>query len=299
VPVTRYRFLLSARWVGAFLLCVVAAVVCCRLALWQQHRLETKQAINASIDNARTADPLPVARALSTTAVPTERHQYIKVSATGRYDVAGQVMVRNQTLHADIGFSVLTPLRTTDGPTLWVVRGWIQAGDGSASQIPKIPDPPSGLVTVVGRVKRPASGATDAITVNGQHLISRITRHQLRGAGAPAYRGYVQMISEQPPATDTTTLTALPAPDDLDEGIHLAYEVQWYLFAVGFVAGFFWYARNYARRDDDPALVPAGGSPAAVKPSKPKRQRYVPPTPVATRNGVPVTMLSQRSADDS
>lgn len=295
-----YRFLLSAKWIAAFLLCVLAALVCVRLAIWQQHRLEQKQAINASIDRARTADPIPAEKALSTSEQPTQRRQYATVWATGRYDVAGQVMVRNRTLHSDLGFFVLTPLRTTDARTLWVVRGWVQASTDGATQVPKVPEPPSGTVTVVGRIRRPETGATEAITVEGQHLISRITRHQLRGAGGQqSYEAYVERVTEKPAAADTDGLTTLPAPDDLDEGIHLAYAVQWYVFAIGFVVGFFWYARNYAHRDDDPALAATDGAPAEAKSPKPKRQRYVPPTPVATRNGVPVSLLDERRTEGS
>ena len=295
-----YRFLLSAKWVGAFLLCVLAALVCVRLAIWQQHRLEQKQTINASIDRARTADPIPAEKALSTSEQPTHRRQYTEVRATGRYDVAGQVMVRNRTLHSDLGFYVLTPLRTTDARTLWVVRGWVQASTDGATQVPKISEPPSGTVTVVGRIRRPETGPTEAITVEGQHLVSRITRHQLQGSGEQqAYDAYVEMVAEKPAATDSGVLTTLPAPDDLDEGIHIAYAVQWYVFAIGFIVGFFWYARNYARREDDPAQVASDGTPVTVKPPKPRRQRYVPPTPVATRNGVPVSLLDERRTEGS
>ena len=44
-----YRFLLSPKWVASFLLCVLAALVCVRLAHWQLDRLDQKRAINASI----------------------------------------------------------------------------------------------------------------------------------------------------------------------------------------------------------------------------------------------------------
>ena len=38
-----YRFLLSPKWVASFLLCVLAAVVCVRLAHWQLDRLDLVQ----------------------------------------------------------------------------------------------------------------------------------------------------------------------------------------------------------------------------------------------------------------
>jgi cytochrome oxidase assembly protein ShyY1 len=276
-----YRFLLSPRWIGAFLLCVLAALVCARLGLWQHHRLETKQTINASIDRARTADPVPAAQSLSTTRAPTRKIEYSTVEAVGQYIAADQVMVRNRSLNSDLGYLVLAPLRTTDGPTLWVVRGWVTASTDGATRVPRISEPPSGTVTVIGRVRLPESGKTDPVTVEGQHLVTNITRHEI-GSTGPAYDAYVEAVSEKPSAADSS-LTTLPGPDDLDEGIHIAYEVQWELFAIGFVVGFFWYARNYARQE-----LESNGGAQPVRKQRPKRARPPLPIPVATRNGVPI-----------
>jgi hypothetical protein len=122
------------------------------------------------------------------------------------------------------------------------------------------------------------------------------------------------MISEQPAAADTTTLTLIPAPDDLDEGLHIAYWVQWNLFAAGFIIGFFWYARNFARDDEELASSesgsgsPSGGVPeppgapaepapseavvakgaAPARPKRQKRKREPLPLPIPTRNGKPI-----------
>ncbi|MFI5954987.1 SURF1 family protein [Cryptosporangium sp. NPDC051539] len=256
-----YRFLLSPKWVASFLLCALAALVCVRLAHWQLHRLEQKRAINAEITAARSASPVPVGQALETSSAPGKRREYTKVQVTGEYDPAAEVLVRNRTLNATLGYYVLTPLRTTNGPVLWVVRGWVEASSAGATAVPAYGPAPSGTVTLIGRVRAPESGSTGAVQLSGHRLITRITPDSLQTDGS-AYDAYVEIVSSTPSSSDAS-LTALPAPDDLDEGPHLAYAVQWYLFAVMFLVGYVVYARNYARRDDAPpaAAVPHSGAP--------------------------------------
>jgi len=249
-----YRFLLSPKWVASFLLCVVAALVCVRLAHWQLDRLDQKRAINAAITAARSASPAPADQVLSTSSAPGSRREYSQVRVTGEYDAAREVLVRNRTQENSLGYYVLTPLRTTDGPVLWVVRGWVQASGGGATEIPTYGEAPGGTVTVLGRVRKPESGATGDVQVSGHQLITRITPDALKADGEPAYDAYVELASQTPPSDDAS-LTALPAPDDLDEGPHLAYAVQWYLFAGMFLVGYVIYARNYAHRDDAPRVV--------------------------------------------
>ncbi|SHN27200.1 SURF1 family protein [Cryptosporangium aurantiacum] len=250
-----YRFLLSPKWVASFLLCVVAAVVCVRLAHWQLDRLDQKRAINDAITTARDASPVPASSL-------NDEPEYTRVRATGQYDVAREVLVRNRTQDNKLGYYVLAPLRTTDGPVLWVVRGWVAAGSGGATSIPTYGAAPGGTVTVVGRVREPESGSIGSVQVSGHNLITRITPEALQADGEPAYDAFVELISSTPA---DTSLSALPAPDDLDEGPHLAYAVQWYLFAGMFLVGYLVLARNYAHRDDapratvdaDPPAVPA------------------------------------------
>lgn len=246
-----YRFLLSPKWVASFVLCVLAAVVCVRLAHWQLDRLDQKRTINASIAAARSASPVPANQALSTSAEPGKRQEYSRVQVTGQYDTGREVLVRNRTLNNTLGYYVLTPLHTTDGPVLWVVRGWVAAGPGGATQIPAYGEAPGGTVTVVGRVRKPESGSTGDVRVSGRNLITRITPDALKADGEPAYDAFVELVSSTPASSDES-LSALPTPDDLDEGPHLAYAVQWYLFAGMFLVGYVLLARNYAHRDDDP-----------------------------------------------
>ena len=50
--------------------------------------------------------------------------------AEGTYDLGRQLLVRERTVDGVVGFLVLTPLRTTSGVALLVVRGFV-AADGN------------------------------------------------------------------------------------------------------------------------------------------------------------------------
>ena len=138
-----------------------------------------------------------------------------------------------------VGFEVLVPFVSGEKAVL-VSRGWVPTGE--ASDYPDaIPEVPQGDVTLVARVK--------------------MWEPQLRGRGAP--EGQVATINVVDVVAQTTTAltqefyliaaTEEPAPASLplrtlrpvlDEGPHLSYTFQWYLFAVMAFVGFGWMFRQ-------------------------------------------------------
>ena len=93
--------------------------------------------------------------------------------------------------------------------------------------------PPAGVVTVEGFVRRNERGKANAIVpVQGSvRLINAPTIAEV--IGVPLADGYIQQISSDPPTTDLTPV-GLP---DTDEGPHLSYAVQWFLFTAVAVIG--------------------------------------------------------------
>ena len=72
-------------------------------------------------------------------------------------------------------------------------------------------------------------------------------------------------MTPTPPAA--AGLVAIPPPDAVDEGPHLSYAVQWFLFAGLLFVGYGVLARTRARRPEEPVLTAAGGAPLAGDPS--------------------------------
>lgn len=253
-----YRFLLRPRWLGFLAGVLLFAVACVGLARWQLDRLHQRQGVNAAVAQAETDAPQPVADAFAAGAVPQE---WRRVSATGRYDVDHEVLLRGQLQDGRPGFHVLTPLVTTAGSALLVDRGWIPiSSSGGATAEPDVPVAAPGAVSVVARVRLSEQVRTDRPARSGARLqVAAVNLADLSAAMPyPLYPAYVELTEQQPRAVDSPQLIAAPVAD---EGPHLAYAVQWFLFGGLGLFGYGWYARQEAQRRRLGATHPAEPSP--------------------------------------
>jgi cytochrome oxidase assembly protein ShyY1 len=240
-----YRFLLSRRWLGFAALAVVLAIVMVGLGNWQLDRYHQKAAINDRIDAAARTAPVPVTEVLRPGQAPASAQRYTRVTATGRYDSAHEVIVRGRTLGGRVGFEVLTPLVLPGGGALLVDRGWVAAG-GGARDVPATPAAPTGDVTVVGAVRLPERAVGRVETLDGRLQVRRISPTQLAGSlPYPVLGGYV--TTEQ----DGLTPISVEYEGTLQNG---GYALQWWAFAALTLVGFGYLARRHARESVDLAM---------------------------------------------
>lgn len=252
---TTLRTLREPRYAALSVLMLIVAVGCVLAGTWQISRLEGKIGANDALRSNAHAAPATVASVLPTTSSgPTPRSrsiQYKTITATGRYDPSTQVLVRQRTVDSDTGYLVLTPLRT-DGGVLLVVRGFISGTDSNGS-LPKIPAPPTGSVTIKGRVEPGESRNDDAAQLDDIQVESINPRLEANRLGAPVYAGYAELEGGQP---GTAHLTSIPSPDLSNpaggavEPQHVAYIIQWYLFAMLALAAPVAMARSETRTRD-------------------------------------------------
>ena len=249
------------RVAGLVLVGLLLGGVCATAGVWQWNRFEWKRSTNDELRHAAEANPVPVDELLAVGRPVDEATELREVTATGRYTGGEQLLVRRRSVNDKPGFLVLTPLRTANGTTLVVNRGFIPAS-GPALDTPAIPDPPAGEVRVTGRVlpsedKGLGSGLPDRQVQNVDvgELASRWD--------ARTYGGYVELVGSEPADTG---LTPLPAPDlgnpagGAVTGQHLAYVFQWFLFAAFALAGpavLLLLDRHARRADETPEKVPA------------------------------------------
>ncbi|MBA2390385.1 MAG: SURF1 family protein [Geodermatophilaceae bacterium] len=243
-----YRFLLRPSWIGLFLAAVVVAVGCLGLGRWQLDRLESRQERNAAVASAQSAEPVPATSLLSTDQPADPSTQWRRVSATGRYDIDREILLRGQLDNGRAGFHVLTPLVTDDGTALFVNRGWIPIDrTGDATSVPDVPPPPDGEVAVLGRVRQlqPVRAARAVPAGDSMTLASVDLLRLADGLPYPMFSAYVELLEQQPSGQAQPEPLAAP---ELGDGPHLAYAVQWFLFsALGFV-GYVMFARQEAQR---------------------------------------------------
>ncbi|MFB7945282.1 SURF1 family protein [Kitasatospora phosalacinea] len=247
-----YRFLLSLRWAVIVLVAAVLVPTMIKLGFWQYHRHEARVARNDLV--ARNLGSTPVAfDSLSSPgwSVPTGE-VWRTVTATGSYDTAHEVVIRGRTEPggSTIGYFVVTPLVLADGRgSVLVNRGWVESAADAAS-IPDVPAPPSGEVTVTGRLRADETYASLGVRNRGglpDRMFKVInTAEQAKYAGATVLGGYLELASSSPAAGPSPELLAEPGHSDI--GPHMAYAVQWWLFTALIPVGLVVTARREAKQ---------------------------------------------------
>ncbi|MEV4558876.1 SURF1 family protein [Kitasatospora sp. NPDC049285] len=262
-----YRFLLSARWAAIAVVALLLIPTMVRLGFWQYHRHEARVARNHLVAQ-NLGSPAVAFDALSSPgwSVPTDR-VWRTVTAQGRYDTAHEVVIRGRTEPggSSIGYFVITPLVLADGKgSVLVNRGWVDSA-ADATSYPAVPAPPSGEVTVTGRLRADETAASSGIRDRGglpdrmYKLIN--SEQQAKASGATVLGGYLELASAVPPAGNPPELLAEPGHSDI--GPHMAYAVQWWLFAALVPVGLVVMARREARQPADEA-APAPEAVAAT-----------------------------------
>ncbi|MEU7578644.1 SURF1 family protein [Streptomyces sp. NPDC041068] len=255
-----YRFLLTPRWWGINVFVVLAIPFCIFMGSWQLGRFEdrvqdhesAKEQAKAQSEPGRASD----ARPLDSLLPVDKKTSGEQASATGRYGT--QFLVPDRQLDNKRGFYVMTLLRTDDGKSLPVVRGWLP-GDASAA---KAPAAPTGEVTVTGALQAPESPGS-----NGVSAVGGLPQGQL---GAISSASLVNLVRDDLYDAWITLdkadsgMKAVPATTPNDTGLdlkafqNLGYTGEWFVFAA-FVL-FMWF-RLFRRerelaRDAELGLLP-------------------------------------------
>jgi cytochrome oxidase assembly protein ShyY1 len=251
------------RWVGFTLLAVFFVLLFVRLSFWQVSRLHERQHAN-DVERAHLASaPLSAGELTSLAASDpafASDQQWRAVRVSGHWDPAHQVLVRNRPSDSgDNGYEVVTPLLPDGGgKALLVDRGWVPAGSTPASP-GAVPAAQPGPVTVVGRLQ-PAEPARPTGGLPPGQVTSLSTADMSRGDGYPVLAGYLRLTSETPTPPAAPTVHADPV---LDDGPHLSYAVQWVLFALVAVGGWWTFLRREADEADAEAQGERAEEPAA------------------------------------
>lgn len=222
---SRYRFALRPWWIVSHIFILLVVIAFINLGLWQYRRLQERRASNADI---AAQEALPAAPIGEVAPAP-----YRNVIATGTYVVDEQVLIRNVSANSAPGYWVVTPLRLADGSAVAVNRGWIPIGLGDGTDTGPY-RPPDGAVTVTGRLMQTQQreGLAIADPPDGKlATLSRVDVPRLQQQVSERLNPmYVDLVTQQP-AQPQSLPVPNPAPV-LDDGPHLNYMGQWFIFAT-------------------------------------------------------------------
>jgi cytochrome oxidase assembly protein ShyY1 len=263
-----WRFLVSPRWAGYLALVIIFAIACSALGTWQFNRRAEALAEVARIDANYDAAPVPVAEALPDPESFDVDQRWQVVALSGRYLADEEVVVRNRPFEGSSGFQVITPFLLESGRVFMVDRGWIaQASDGRPGDVPA---PPEGDVEITARLKA-GEGRIAGRTSTGDEFATIDLAELADRVGEPSYTGAYGVLVQSAADADEPPLAA--ARPVRDEGPHLSYALQWFVFALLAFVGLGW-AANQERTSLAAAGAEARGeAPVAPAPRKPKRER--------------------------
>ncbi len=258
------RALFTGKGIALTLLMLVVVVTCVALGRWQFGRAhlepETDPTSTAAVpldDVASAGDELPP-EAVGRT-----------VTASGVYDptlelfVVDRAPVEGTDPGADGGFWVLTPLRTSSGDLLPVVRGWV---DDRA----KAPAAPRRTVEVTGVLQRSESSALapsrlDAPLQTDEVLI--VSTAELIGI-YPTREVFDGFLLADPPSAGLQPVNVEVAASGGWHLLNAGYALQWWFFA-GFAA-FVWFRwlRDAALEGQPTAPTPAFPEESSCPPAR-------------------------------
>jgi surfeit locus 1 family protein len=214
---------MARRSLMVFLL--LAAAVCVRLGFWQLSRLRERQAANLVALSARAATPLSIDRVDSADLSDLAQHRLI---ATGRYDQEHDIVLRGLALDGVPGVHIVTPLLLpAQEIAVLVDRGFVPAPDAVTVDTDSLREP--GRVRVEGIGVPIPSGGGKPLEHRGRTTWGRL---DLVALGERLPYPILPLYLRQLPDSSLPAFPRRVPPPPLDEGPHLGYAVQWFLFGI-------------------------------------------------------------------
>ena len=237
------------RWVVGHLICLALITVFVNCGLWQLSRLHERRERNHLQAARMAAIAQPLDRVVTSVGPDLDEARFRRVSVTGDWLAEGTLLVRSRSLNQRAGYHVLGIVVTRPGHGVVINRGFAPVGGGGEDAI-RTSLSATGPVRLTGIVRAsevrgsigPKDPSTGRLTVLNRVDVGRIQQQ----TGVTLAPVFVQLSSVSPaPALPQV----LPLPDTSDEGPHLDYAGQWFLFATIGSIGWPFVVRRAVRAD--------------------------------------------------
>ena len=219
------------------LIAILLVIGCLWASQWQFHRGQDRSARNSTIEERMNIQAVD----LETVKSSVKDNEWRVITTSGTFNADQQILLRNRYFEGKYGYAVLTRFTSASGDAIWVDRGWVAAG-ASATVAPVTSPVPTGIVSITARLRLDSSlpsGSFFALPLNrDDDLVSQLNAQ----SGLASENYYLDLISGSLPSLTPTAPAEIPS---LSDGPHLAYAVQWILFA-----GLVVYGRYLIRKMD-------------------------------------------------
>lgn len=244
------------RWILAIVVGVILVLSFVRAGMWQLDRLEERRVLNTTIE-ARTAEGArPLAGILGQYGDDVDEMLYRRATVEGVYRSEAEFFSVGRTVGEVQGTLIATPLDRSDGTVLIVVRGLAPPDTAGPPAVGF--ESPDGSVVVVGRIddgedrtpigeSDPEGGRLTSLSRLDLDFISRWVEGDLLPI--------TLILEEQEPSDSEGTVLRIP-PEELSEGSHLGYAVQWFSFAIIVAVGVAVLVYRAGVRDESTEVAP-------------------------------------------
>jgi len=229
-------FLRRPFWVFSHVFALAVVVLFVNLGIWQLDRHDERSASNTVIAQRVDAEPLLIEGQADVDGDPGQL-EYRSALVTGRYIDDDFVRVVNRSQRGAAGEYVVAIVELTDGSRMAVNRGFVPSNAD-----PVLDAVPNGPTQITGWLRASVEKGRFGVDDTGQgRSVPRFNTNDLAarlGSDLPSV--WLQL------AGDGAGVTAFPDPvplPSLDQGPHLGYAVQWFVFAllgIGFYLALLW-----------------------------------------------------------
>lgn len=227
----------TRRWLGFTAIVIVSITGFGLLSRWQWDRADEQRIERLAISEAQVLQAVDSVNDLD---------EFTRVQISGIFDNDDTQLVRQRPLDGGNGYWVMTPLDTTSGTRIWVIRGWVGAST-VATEVPAVPQALNGRANVNGAVRYFEEPLADVYGLP-PGVIAKMSIEELT---EPSFtmaidNRVVQLISSSP----SGGIVTVPLPQ-ADEGQNISYAVQWILFALVAIIGWFIFLKREAQTPNE------------------------------------------------